>query len=111
MARRNWDLNRKLTGWASLSCFVGWGICESLGYGDEIFAAGLIRNGLFLGALWFALPTNNRPAAWEDISWSSVMLVILVAMGFVAARYKWMAIPLVLGVVFAIYFLRRPVKR
>ena len=59
MARRNWDLNRKLTGWASLLCFVGWGICESLGYGDEIFAAGLIRNGLFLGALWFAL-TNKQ---------------------------------------------------
>ncbi|MDG2388234.1 MAG: hypothetical protein P8M30_02835 [Planctomycetaceae bacterium] len=110
MARRNWDLNRKLTGWASLMCFVGWAICESMGYGEEIIAAGLVRNGLFLGALWLALPNNKRSAAWEDISWSSVMLVALFAMGFLAARYKWMAIPLVLGVVLALYFLRRPSK-
>lgn len=111
MVRRNLDLNRKLTGWASFLCLIGALICLFLGMDDEIITAGLIRNSLFLGALWLALPANNRNAAWENISWSSGWLLLLTAIGFLAARFKWMAIPLVLGLGVLIYFLRRPLKR
>jgi len=111
MPRPNFDLNRKLTGWASVLCFLGWFLCALNGYGEALLAAGLVRNGLFLGALWLALPNKNRPAAWENVSWSSVVLVVLVITGFLAARYKLMTIPLVLVVVVAIYFLRSPSRR
>lgn len=111
MARRNFDLNRKLTGWAAFLCLIAGLICLFLGMEDEIITAGLIRNSLFLGALWLALPAKNRTAAWENISWSTGWLVLLTVIGFLAARFKWMAIPLVLGLGALIYFLRRPVKR
>ncbi|MBD3673390.1 MAG: hypothetical protein HUJ26_07675 [Planctomycetaceae bacterium] len=110
MARRNFDLNRKLTGWASVLCLLGGLICLALGMEDEIITAGLIRNSLFLGALWLALPAKNRSAAWEDVSWSAGLLFMLAAVGFLAARFKWMAIPLVFGLALLIYFLRRPLK-
>lgn len=111
MARRRFDMNRKLTGGAACLFLILGVTCYGLGLKHSVVTAGLIRNGLLLGALWIALPTNTRPAAWEDISGSSVILVSLVAMGFLAARFKWMAIPIVLAVAIAIYFMLRFKKR
>ena len=111
MPRPRLDINRKLTGWIALLFLVGGIVGMFTGWLDEFFYGGMIRNGLVLGALWLALPTQNRPAAWEDISWSTVILVFLTALVFLSARLRWTAIPIVAGVAILVYLLRRPLKR
>ena len=111
MPRPRLDLNRKLTGLIALIFLVGGVVAWLAAIGPEMVSSGMIRNGLVLGALWLALPTQTRPAAWEDISWSSVVLVFLTALVFLSARLRWVAIPLVIGVAILVYFLRRPLKR
>lgn len=105
------DPNRKLTGWIALFFLVGGAFAWFANLGPEMMSSGMIRNGLVLGALWLALPTQNRPAAWEDISWSSVVLVFLTALVFLSSRLRWVAIPIVIGVAILVYFLRKPLKR
>jgi hypothetical protein len=111
MPRPRLDINRKLTGWIALFFLLGGLIGMITGWISYFFWGGMIRNGIVLGALWLALPTQNRPAAWEDISWSSVILVLITALVLLSSRMKWYAIPIVVGVGLLVYFLRRPIKR
>ena len=111
MPRPRLEINRKLTGWIALFFLVGGAIAWLGNIGSEMVGAGMLRNGLVLGALWLALPTQNRKAAWEDISWSSVVLVFLTALVFLSARFRWFAIPIVTSVAVLVYLLRRPIKR
>jgi hypothetical protein len=105
------DINRPLTGILSLGLLVlGFGFWFA-DIGTEMMRAGFIRSGLVMGALWLALPTRHRPAAWEDVTWSSVVLVLLSVVVFLSARLRWTVLPLVLVVGIAVYFLRRPLKR
>jgi hypothetical protein len=105
------DLNRKLTGLIALIFLLGGAVAWLAAIGPEMVSSVMIRNGLVLGALWLALPSQARPAAWEDISWSSVVLVFLTALVFLSARLRWTAIPLVIGVAILVFFLRRPLRR
>ncbi|MEZ6066396.1 MAG: hypothetical protein R3B90_11975 [Planctomycetaceae bacterium] len=54
---------------------VAVGLYDSL---DNMWCGGLLRTGVLLAALWIALPTRHRPAAWANISpWTAVGAVIL----------------------------------
>lgn len=35
---------------------------------NEMWIAGFMRAGLMTGAVWLALPTKNREAAWANVS-------------------------------------------
>ena len=113
MPKINLDINRPLTGFLCLGLLGLGSICWGLDIGSEMFIAGLIRTGLFLAALWWALPTKNREAAWEGLSWGNMIPVLLAIIVFVSARFKlrWTAIPLVLGFALAVFLLNRPIKR
>ncbi|HUG19535.1 MAG TPA: hypothetical protein VMM56_11180 [Planctomycetaceae bacterium] len=111
MPKLRLDLNRTLTGVLAASLLMfGFGLWFA-GVGSEMMHAGFIRTGLVLGALWSALPTRERPAAWEDVTWSSVILALVGVIVFLSARLRWSVIPLILAVGIAVYFLRRPLKR
>ena len=47
--------------------------------GYDALQGSLVRVGLVLGALWLALPTDQRPAAWAYISPWSVAIIIAAA--------------------------------
>lgn len=46
---------------------------------QNAWAAACLRIGLVLGALWTALPTRKRPAAWANISRSQLIFLIIAA--------------------------------
>jgi hypothetical protein len=111
MPKLRLDINRPLTGVLAASLLLlGFGLMLAE-VGSELMHAGFIRTGLVLGALWIALPTRNRPAAWENVAWSSVCLAFIGVIVFLSARLRWTVVPLVLAVGIAVYFLRRPLKR
>ena len=117
MPKLRLEINRTLTGVLAASLLMlGFGLWfAGVGSGHDssmpMMIAGFIRTGLVLGALWSALPTRERPAAWEDVTWSSVVLALVGVIVFLSARLRWTVVPLVLAVGIAVYFLRRPLKR
>lgn len=111
MPKPQLDINRPLTGViAAVLLTLGFGLML-VDLGSDMVRAGFIRTGLVMGALFIALPTRNRPAAWADVTWSGVLMVLIGVIVFLSARLRWTVLPLVLAVGIAIYFLRRPLKR
>lgn len=111
MSSSRFEINRPLTGLLALACLTLGGVCWAGHFASDMMAAGFIRSGLLLAAIWLALPTRNRPAAWENVSWSSVVLLLLIVVVFVSSRLRWYAIPVALIVLAAVYFLHRPRRR
>ena len=71
-AKPNSAINRPMVGLISLGC-ISAGIYMLLRYpnakGDlEMWQAGFIRSGVLMFAIWLALPTKKREAAWANIS-------------------------------------------
>lgn len=60
-------------------------------------AAGCIRVGLLLGALWLALPTRTRPAAWANVS-PYVVVGVVVALLFVRQMRIFIPLLIVVGI-------------
>lgn len=71
MASEKITINRTTTGAIALVCL---GSSAALLFADVdheqavLFRAALMRIGLVMAALWLALPTKSRPAAWADVS-------------------------------------------
>ena len=51
---------------------------------DNLWCGPLIRTGLVMGALWWALPTKGRAIAWTNVSW--VWIVAIAAALFLMTR-------------------------
>lgn len=70
-------------------------------------ASSLLRIGLVFGALWLALPTKSRPAAWAQLSrWK---MAGLVAFAILLPRLKFFLPILLIGV--AVGWMLRPKKK
>lgn len=68
------------------------------------WSASFFRIGIVLGALWIALPTRTRPAAWARMSkWS---LAAIIALAVLLPRLKWFLPVLIAGI--GIGWLLRP---
>lgn len=78
-------LNRWLVGLLAVGCLLaGWFLPEA-DASRELWKAGFYRVGLLLAAVWLAMPTRGRSAAWAGISpWWFVGLAA--TMLFVARR-------------------------
>ena len=62
------EVNRPLVGVIALGCLVIAGVLWQMPDSNDMWVAGFMRAGLMTGAIWLALPTKNRPAAWANVS-------------------------------------------
>lgn len=102
------EVNRPLVGVIALVCLltaiVLWQIPDS----NDMWVAGFMRAGLMTGAVWLALPTKNRKAAWANVSpvalFGGIGAIILAA-----ARPKVLLalVPLLIALAIIGKFLRR----
>jgi hypothetical protein len=73
-------VNRPMVGLISLVCLSSWLFLYFRNPDAEgdllLWQGGLMRAGLIMGALWFALPSKNREAAWANVSpWTLVGMI------------------------------------
>lgn len=107
MTQHNAAVNRTLAGLLALGCgLAGVALCSLRGI-DDPFGAGFIRAGLVLGALWCAMPTRTREAAWARVSPYAVIGIAIAIVLFV--RHLRVLLPLAL-VIAVVSFLLRPRK-
>ena len=62
------QFNVWLVGILSLLFLVSGAVLLATGHVSSALTGGCVRLGLILGALWLALPTRGRAAAWANIS-------------------------------------------
>jgi len=65
------SVNRPLVGIISLGCLITAIVLWVRHPEDDylrMWVAGFVRAGLMTGAVWIALPTKNREAAWANVS-------------------------------------------
>lgn len=104
MDQRNAAVNRVLAGVLTIGCGIaGIVLCATRGI-DDPFAAGFIRVGLVLGALWYAMPSRTREAAWARISPWTIVAVVLAAVLLV--RHLRVLLPLAVALIAVGYVLR-----
>jgi hypothetical protein len=61
------EVNRPLVGVIALGCLVIAGALWQMPDSNDMWVAGFMRAGLMTGAIWLALPTKNRQAAWANV--------------------------------------------
>jgi hypothetical protein len=104
MAQRSVAVNRTLAGLLSIACGIaGFALCALRGIDDPL-GAGFIRIGVVLAALWCAMPTQTRDAAWARVSPWAVVGVLLAAVLFV--KHLRVLLPLAFAVAIVGYVLR-----
>ena len=98
MAETQVPVNRTLVGLLALGCVLAGG---GIGYVDSlenVWCGSFVRTGVFLGALWLALPSRGRAAAWANLSpW-----VVAAALGAVVLFARRPRVALVLTVLIVI---------
>ena len=111
-------ISRPLVGLITLALLGTWGamwLLHAAGAVDaesqplKLWWAGFGRVGLVMLALWLALPSKDRPAAWANVSKPMLVGVLLVVV-LVAVR-PWIAVPLLAFLAIASLFLRPRAKR
>jgi len=62
-------INRTLVGWLASGCLACGGLLVLLSQHDasQMWSGAFIRVGVVLAALWMALPTRTREAAWARV--------------------------------------------
>ncbi|MBW3541680.1 MAG: hypothetical protein KY476_15535 [Planctomycetes bacterium] len=122
MSARTFRVNRPLTGVISLVLLGAWVVLWVVrgDPGDATGAAGendstvrmwqgaCLRVGLLMGALWLALPSKNREAAWANFSLP--MLALFVGIVVAVAMRPRIAIPLLIVLGLAALIIRPRAK-
>jgi hypothetical protein len=62
------EVNRPLVGVIALACLVIACVLWQMPDSNVMWVAGFMRAGLMTGAVWLALPTKKRAAAWANVS-------------------------------------------
>jgi len=104
MAEQQISVNRTLVGVIAAACLVA-GV--AIGFLDEftnLWCAAFIRVGLVMGALWIALPTRDRKAAWANVS--PVTLVAVLAVAVMLAGRPRVFFPLLVVAAILWFFVR-----
>lgn len=109
MSQRKVPVNRTLVGILAVSCVVaGLAVCVVRGI-DDPFAGAFVRVGLLLGALWCALPTRTRDAAWANVS--PMMVLVFVVGAVLVVRNLRALLPVAVVLAGLAYFLRPRTKK
>ena len=77
------EINRPLVAAIGGICLLVGGIWWYVAFDDQmpIWPGVFIRIGMFMSALWMALPTKTRPAAWAKVSpWTFIGLFLVIMM-------------------------------
>lgn len=96
-----------MVGFSALACLVA---AAALRWGapdvdpNEMAQAAFVRVGLVMAALWIALPTRTRAAAWSGITPASFGTLALAV--FLTARFRQAVIPVLIAVGVVGYYLR-----
>lgn len=107
------EVNRPLVGVIAVACVVTSVVLEQLPDANEMWVAGFRRAGVMTGAVWLALPTKKRAAAWANVS----LWTLLGAVGGIVAvaarpRVLLVFVPMLVLLSAVGYFLKgRPGKR
>jgi len=84
MSERSISVNRTFVGVTAAICLCAGLAILVVDSPENMWAAALIRVGLVTGALWIALPTRHREAAWANVSPHLLLAVLLGALVFVS---------------------------
>ncbi|QDT17710.1 hypothetical protein [Alienimonas californiensis] len=82
-------------GLAAAGCLIGAATVYAIRPELELWWAGAMRVGIVMGALWLALPSRDRPAAWAAWDWKAVGFVLLCAL--LSFRAPQIGLPLLAG--------------
>jgi hypothetical protein len=120
MQKSKTTVSRPLVGCLALG-LLGTALILSLWPGAVSEAAGATlraaaaRLGIVMAALWLALPSRNRPAAWAKLSATSVATTTMAALALFRVPFRFLipitGIVMVLGFVLRPRPLRRPERR
>ncbi|MEX0715079.1 MAG: hypothetical protein WD066_00760 [Planctomycetaceae bacterium] len=81
-------INRALVGILALgSLAAGGAILYVRGMEGDVLGPSLVRIGIVLGAIWLALPTKNREAAWARVSPVGLGFVLLSLLALTSKRF------------------------
>ncbi len=98
-------INRTLVGGLALACLGAAIVIWLVNPSEQFWRGGFVRVGLVMSAIWIALPTRTRKAAWTDVSPTTFLGLLLVIVA--AARFPKAVIP-ILVVVAVMGFVLRP---
>ncbi len=101
MTEQQISVNRTLVGLIALAC-LATGLV--IGFVDEfanLWCGAFVRVGLIMAALWIALPSGDREAAWANVS--PLSLIGVMAFAVMLAGRPRVFLPLL--VVFAVLWL------
>lgn len=102
------EINRPLTGFLALVCLTGAAVVWGFGLEEgqsPLWTAGFMRVGLLMSAFWLALPTQDRPAAWANVS-RTTFIGLIVSL-FAMFRFPKVAFGMI-AVLGAMHFFVRP---
>lgn len=108
MSQEKIEISRPMVGFLTIACFVAAPVVHWQWPAEELWFAGFIRVGLLMGALWLALPTRTRPAAWANVS--PATFVGLIVAVILLPRYPRLIVPGV-GILLACHLFLKPKSR
>jgi hypothetical protein len=80
MSNNKVAVSRPMVGVLALGCLATAGAIWAIAPDSQetqLWLAGFIRVGLVLSALWIALPTRTREAAWANVSRGTMIGIVL----------------------------------
>jgi len=103
MAEQRVEINRTLVGLVTIACFVAAAAIWVFDLEQEhLWLSGFIRVGLLMGALWLALPSGRRPAAWAHVSPATIPLLLVAIVILIRVPFRIAVLVLVVLVVAAL---------
>ncbi len=94
LPEKKYSVNRTMVGLITLGCLGSAVWLHLFQPNATIWEAGFIRIGLLMGAIWLALPTKTRKAAWAGISLPMMVSIALA----IAASFTRIPNLIILGV-------------
>ena len=83
MPEKSVTVNRTLVGVIAVVCLCAGVVIMLVDSYQNMWCAAFVRVGLVMGALWIALPSRGREAAWANVSPYTLLAVLFGALVFV----------------------------
>ena len=104
MTEQQISVNRTLVGVIAALCLATGLVVGVLIDFANLWCAAFIRVGLVMGAIWIALPTRDREAAWANLSPGRFIAVLVFSVMLVSRPRVFL--PMLVGIAILWFFLR-----